>query len=502
MTKPNLKVTAAKLAAVASKSGGVFVFATRDANLPKIENVSAAIAAYPFAEHTCGQCTAVFSAVKAPGLQNHCIACGSDKAVAARVETKPKLPDDSKLAYLTCASCGVFNVFPTSIGKEIASSMCCTACGSGLHASAELSDGGNSDTVSMDDMDVLDLGDDDIEDLDGDTEDVVLSENTMGDPEDDAESLEDGAPASATPPEPTGVDTDPALVTPAVETTMDPVDPANLAKASVRMNLLKATTKDAELSFAYVGAKMAVLANMQIVATLSKEDAGDYVDMMQTETFRTSVAHVISTKGIQAIESTYGFKPAIVNVPIKAMLEEAVDSKTAKDKKKVQASLDQVTESFQQAVDISAAGYASNFWKNKPDVVKAALIAELSSIGVSNPTRLVDRIYAAHGVKQLRDVITLARELANKPAEALNGLADAIDMSKYRPTTASDDTKDTDEGDQNEVQDDDEDEEDEESSVTSIATAIDFPSDTIVTASVKYKDKALATILGDKPLTF
>jgi hypothetical protein len=515
MPKTDLKATVAKLAEVARKTGGVFVFATRDANLPRGENVSAEIAEYPFAEHTCKECATVFSAVKAEGLQNHCITCGTDKVVANEI-SKPSIPQDSELSYLTCAACGTHNCFATAIGKEVASALCCTACGTNLHfttASEEFMDS-DDDTLDVDDMELLDL------DGDSDVDEVEVSEKTGGDtPTAPAAPLDTGTPNTGKPPESTQEDTpskEGNLVSPSnqdqrVEVPVDskesatnaddtkPTDPKPAADESgtepgVEMDMMDTCAESTEaLTFAYVGNKVCLLSGVKIVATLSSEDAGDNADMLQTESFRQAVAHTINSKGLKVAASHYGFKSVKVSVPVKAMIDKAVASATEEKNKQVTASLD--SEQFQHATDIAAAGYAGNFWRNKSDPVKAALIKELEATGMSNATKLVDRVFAAHGVAQLRDVLALARELSTKPAEALNGLAQAINLSKYQPTVLASE----DEGDDDTDDEDDEDS-DEESTVTTVATAIDDEPFKQTAGTIQYKDKSIAAILKGKPI--
>lgn len=516
MTKPDLKATVAKLAEVAQRTGGVFVFATRDANLPRGENVSAEIAEYPFAEHTCKECATVFSAVKAEGLQNHCITCGTDK-VEAKATSKINIPADPELSYLSCSACGTHNVFASALGKEVAASLCCTACGSGLHATtaaeeAPEGEGEEDDVLDMDDMDMLDLD----EDNDGVADDLEIAEKTTtGDPEAPAQPLDPGAPASGNPPESPMVDTPPnpdakgpseaSAETSAEEDDEDKDDEDDkeesktVAKAeSASFEMIDTLKAEDTISFAYVGKQVAMLSGVKIVATLDPADAGDNADIMQTQAFRQAVAHTINTDGVKAAMAAFGFKSVVVEAPVKAMVDKAVEAALAQDKQKVTAALDSVHAQFEHAVDVAAAGYAGNFWRNKQDPVKAALIAELSSLGIPNAQKVVDRVFAAHGVAQLRDVITLARDLSNKPPEALNGLAQAIDLSKYQPTQvkASDDEED---------KSDDKDEDDEEASVTTVATAIDDDEPEAQTASVgtrRFKDPTIAKLLGGSGVLF
>jgi hypothetical protein len=514
MTKPDRKAITAKFAEVAQKTGGVFVFATRDANLPRGENVSAEIAEYPFAEHTCKDCTTVFAAVKAEGLHTQCAACGSDKVVAGK-EVKPNIPQDPELAYLTCGGCGTHNVFASTLGKEVASQLHCTACGSGLGYQAA-SDDMVDDTLDLDDMDVLDLDDDGADDtpevVSSDDEDDAEEADALGvDITDDSGTKDsdkatnggEAGPSTGKPPEQQNVDTPTSQGNenaPSAPGSNQNGDPAQVPAATASLDMMDTINAKDPLTFAYLGEKVAILSGLKIVATLSKEDAGDNASMMQTAAFRDAVGHTIQKHGLKEAAKHYGFKSVVVPVPVQAMIEKAVEAKTAEKAGKVEAALNDAATQFQHATDIAAAGFAVNFWRNKHDPVKAALIQELSSLGIPNAQKVVDRVFESHGVAQLREVIARARELANMPVEALNGLASAINLSKYQPSVvkASDDE---DEGEEESSDDEDQSEDDEESMVTTLATAEPNDAPEAQTASLfKPKSKVLASILGNEPL--
>jgi hypothetical protein len=523
MTKPDRKAITAKFAEVAQKTGGVFVFATRDANLPRGENVSAEIAEYPFAEHTCKECATVFSAVKAEGLAHQCVACSSDKVVAGK-EVKPNIPADPELAYLTCGSCGTHSVFSAAVGKEIASQLHCTACGSTLGYQSA-SDDMVDDTLDLDDMDVLDLDDDGVDDApevvssEDDKEEqadalgVEVTDDSGTKATDKAPAPDKAGPSTGKPPEQQRVDTpvtDANRLAPSEPGSNENGDPAQLPGATRKdghdslaasLDMMDTVNANDPLTFAFLGDKVALLSGVKIVATLSKEDAGENASMMQTAAFRDAVGHTIQKHGLKEAAKHYGFKPVVVPVPVQAMIDKAVETKTAEKAAAVTAALDTVAAQFQQSADIAAAGYAANFWRNKHDPVKAALIQELSSLGIAGAQKIVDRVFESHGVAQLREVIARARELSNLPVEALNGLSQAINLAKYQPAVvkASDEEEYSAEDDGEDEEDQSED--DEESMVTTLATAEPSDVSEAQTASLfKPKSKELARILGDQPL--
>lgn len=516
MTKPDRKAITAKFAEVARKTGGVFVFATRDANLPRGENVSAEIAEYPFAEHTCKECTTVFAAVKAEGLHTQCTACGSDKVVAGK-EVKPNIPSDPELAYLTCGGCGTHNVFASSLGKEVASQLHCTACGAGLGYQSANADDMVDDTLDLDDMEVLDLDDDSTEDpevvsTEGEGEEekadalgVEITDDSGTTDSDKATNGGEAGPSTGTPPEPTAVDTPTSQgneEAPSEPGSNENGDPAQVP-ASAELSMLDTVDAKDPLTFAYLGGKVAILSGLKIVATLSEADAGDNASIMQTAAFRDAVGHVIGKSGLKEAAKHYGFKSVIVPVPVQAMIEKAVEAKTAEKAGKVEAALNDAAAQFQHATDIAAAGYAANFWRNKHDPVKSALIQELSSIGIPNAAKVVDRVFESHGVAQLREVIARARELSNMPVEALNGLAQAINLAKYQPAVVkASEGEDEDDGDQVEDEDKEEDEDETEGMVTTLATAEVEPKSETASFGSQPKSKELARILQGQPLSF
>jgi hypothetical protein len=81
------------------------------------------------------------------------------------------------------------------------------------------------------------------------------------------------------------------------------------------------------------------------------------------------------------------------------------------------------------------------------------LITELSALGVRSPSKLVDKVFAAHGAKFNSSVMALASEVISKPVEVRNQLAETLDSTNYVDTPVED-------------AEEDEDFEDEQTSVT------------------------------------
>lgn len=522
MNKP-LSKKAAKIAETAKASGGMFVFATRDQKLIDAKNTSAVLSKFKFTEHACADCGHKFQAVAAKGLQYHCNSCGSGKTEAASAEVaKLDLPTDDDLTLITCGSCGTHNIMASAVVASV-NQMNCSACGHEMNykttASAEEAD---ADEMPMNDMDpITDVDDMDLVEIDDVMEDD--SGDELFDDEATADTTGmDVAPVSAKTKTTAGDNID-KYGTPPLEDQghAGDNDPAPDPDAERRKGIVENKSTDESLdievdlsdvvterpsadvretdipaapaiAFVYLGDAMNVAVGNTIVATLTPENAGENAERMFQRNFQLAVKHSIETLGLKEALKNYGFQTAKITIKagpqIAKMVKEGIEEKT----KQVTASLDGAAEDFQQSVDIAAAGWAQNFWRNHTSPVKAALVSELTAAGLraGSAEKLVDRVFAAHGVADVRTMLTIARDLAAKPVEARNGLAEAVNLAKYLPHKA--------EASQVEEADAGEDEDEDNEVVATIATSVSSvdKSDNQVTAH--YKSPELAAILGDK----
>lgn len=522
MNKP-LSKKAAKIAETAKTSGGMFVFATRDPNLIDAPNTSAVLSKFKYTQHACTDCGHEFQAIAAKGLQYHCMSCGSGKT-EAKVETSTKLdlPPDDKLTLVTCGSCGTHNITAGAVVASV-SQLNCTACGHEMNyrtkaeASTEEAD---ADEMPMNDMDpISDVDDMDLVDID-DTDDDVVEDDSGDELFDDDEMDTAGAETAAGGPggeDPNGV--------PPIEDTgvRGDNDPNPEAKSQSRKNTVEQKTQDGGLdievdlsqvetersgpdakmgtdltppaiAFVYLGDTMNVAVGNRIVATLTPELAGDNAELMHQKHFQLAVKHSIETLGLKEALRTYNFATAKVKVKLGPEIAKLVEAGVAEKSNQVTASLDNAAKDVQHSLDIAAAGWAQNFWRNRTSPVKAALLSELTAAGLKagSAERLVDRVFAAHGVADIREVLAIARELAAKPVEARNGLAEAVNLTKYLPTVkaaadGSDDDSDAGE----------DDEDDDNQVVATVATAVSHvESDANQVTASPYKTPELARLLG------
>jgi DNA-directed RNA polymerase subunit RPC12/RpoP len=497
MPTPSLE-KAAKIAELSKKNGGVFVFATCDPSLVNQENASAEIAKYPFAEYSCVECGTHFHGVKADGISAHCVTCGSHKTKVLE-ESKPKIPQDSELAFVGCPSCGTNNILAEAHVHAVEGSFHCVICGTDLKTQAELED-------PMDELDVPEVDDMELIDVDSDEE---TADTTMEAPSDSAD-----APLGTDPVDPVTVTQDLPSDKPSGEVPADEVNPGTTQQDPIDEKMLTADTDEMpmndysgdevvvdmtdieespELSFVYRDTSLSLMGNNKIIATLTEEKAGDNASMMQTEEFRRALSHSIASLGLKRALAQYGFEVAKVRVPLSTVVRKKVEAAVKDETAALKKQREEVATDFEHSVVIAAAGFAGNFWRDRTDPLKLAIAAELKALNVRNATALVDKIFAAHGVSHLKAVIDLAKELNNKSAEARNALAGAIDLAKYQPMVvkASEDTED-------ETSDDEEEEDD--TDVATIATPVETAS--VPPSKSMYRSPELRSILGDSENLF
>ena len=521
-----LSKKAARIAETAKKSGGMFVFATRDSKLVDAPNTSAVLAKFKFSEHACGDCGHTFQAVAAAGLQYHCNSCGSGSTTAKTEVSKLDIPVDDKLSLITCGSCNTHNIMPGDVVASV-SQMNCAACGHEMNyktaasttASTEKAD---ADEMPNNDMDpITDVDDMDLVDMDDDDD---LVEDDSGDElfDDDVDTTASTEKADAVGLEPvadSGMNGNPIATDPKTEERLKKVQNmtdgngtsdgagGGLDREVDMVNVVTErptptvgptdTLTPPAIAFVYLGDSMNVAVGNVIVATLTPELAGENAEMMHQKHFQLAVKHSIDTLGLKEALKTYNFQHATVTVKLGPEIAKLIEDGIAEKSNKVTAALDATAADFQQSLDIAAAGWAQNFWRNRVSPVKAALVSELTAAGLKagSAEKLVDRVMAAHGVADVREMLAIARELAAKPVEARNGLAQAIDLAKYLPSVVKAESDDKDDD-----KDAGEDDEDEDNDVVArVATPVSNvdKSDNQVTAS-HYKTPQLASILGGK----
>jgi hypothetical protein len=501
--KPDL-VKARRIKEAAKKVGSVYVVATRNLKLPQEENASAHLAGYPLAEYSCKECATVFHANA--GMNAHCITCGSSKTVCShKSETAKakgvKLHADADLATYECASCATLNVMHSAVEVAANKSLHCVTCGHKnifvSKATAELDAPAGDE---LDDLELVDTSDDVVSEL----EDLPLIDEPVGDDDSEmpiADADEMPPPESNQPSVTLSPPVDPPMEDDFTSVEYSEEDDILDSSEDMMDVDLMDSAEDVpleELSLVWIRDKLAIATANQIIATLSEADAGKNADIMQTQEFATSIGFSIEKEGLAKTCKSFGFKPVIAKLSIKKLVEAKVKAEMASKAKELDEKLTAVADDFGQATEIAAAGVVKNFWNNVQDPLKAAMIAELSSVGIRSPNKLVDRVWEVNASKLLRIIIDKAKELSAKSETARNELAEILDSVKYVPTKVTAEAEDDSDTEDEEKEDDDEDGEDTVESRLS-AAAKPIKTDAVVVAG-KFGGgrSAIRSILGGR----
>lgn len=148
---PRVQARARQIASVTGAQP-VLSFATADAELPKAENVHAAISKEPLKVHACADCgtsTTVSAALTDP----HCVNCGSPhlKCTAHTAVLPSTLQSDADLSAIQCSTCSTLSVLDNRVVAAV-KSVHCSMCGSHLSVEAELSTASSTIQAKADTM--------------------------------------------------------------------------------------------------------------------------------------------------------------------------------------------------------------------------------------------------------------------------------------------------------------------------------------------------------------
>ena len=191
---------------------------------------------------------------------------------------------------------------------------------------------------------------------------------------------------------------------------------------------------DTELSFVYVGTKLHAFANDLHVATLKKETAGKNADLFNSDVLVRAVVASCREHGIRKGLQSAGFKVVRVSVPVQAFVAKKVKTALAAVKASETSAVKVTADDWKQSIAVALAGLNKNFFAGKDHPLRSSLVTELSALGVRNPSKLLDRVFAAHGAKFNSAVMELATEIQSKPLEVRNQLAQTLDSANYMST--------------------------------------------------------------------
>lgn len=414
MKKP-LEARAAVLNA--SSQNAFFVVASSAPELDRKQQLSS---------HKC-KCGTVFASVK--GLQPFCINCGSDE-VEVVDETPEDFGNDEEISCVQCPNpaCGTHVIASDAVVASLGGEMKCIACGEPILYITE------ADASDMHDFDADADADEDEDEDEEETEteegkkscaDVDPEENDIteeleeSDVDDDTDVDEDDSEVT----EDTDVDEE---VPDFIETSMLNVVGNGEFSMMVGNNLIIATVNEVP------------------VAKLSKEQAGENVAVFNSRSFAEAINHTVSQVGVEKALSHYGFTSIVAKFPFAETIAKHVELALAEETKKVEATLSDLKADFKQCLSIASTGLGKNFFKGKAHALKAGLYEELSAAGVRNPSKIIDKVFAAYSDDYHSTLLALAEELMAKNVDVRNQLAETLLDTNMQPIDDDDEDEVTD----------------------------------------------------------
>jgi hypothetical protein len=114
-----------------------------------------------------------------------------------------------------------------------------------------------------------------------------------------------------------------------------------------------------------------------------------------------------------------------VSAPLGRIVTARVAALAAKERKKIQASVDNLSEDMQQSLQLASLALAKGF-KNVRNPLSERLVATMQGVGIKSAQQLVSREMAASGLEYAQAVLELANEYRNKSVDFRNELAEAL----------------------------------------------------------------------------
>lgn len=454
--QPSLKVAAA-VAETAKKVGGAYVFSSTSKSILREENASEIIAGNKFAEFACADCGTEFAALEA--TSPFCIVCGSLHVKKGK-EKAQSIHKDSELVSITCGACNSLSIVHNEISSAAKGGLHCASCGTELmsltvKAADEVP---TDDEVDVDDLDVLDVDDnaDDVEatgeeeekeekEESEDTHEERPSMDMSADEEDKKEEEKEESEDTHEERPETDMDTaadegDEERDDDGKEESEDKEEkkedesnademPMNDYAEDVDMVDMVDEDNIDEMAIVNMSGAIHIAAGPHLVARLTQEKAGDNKDIFNTKQFQSAIIASLKDHGLAKTIETFGFEPIKVKANVKKHVAKLVKAGVEKEAADLKTLRETNAKAWNQALDIAAVGLNKSFWKGVQNPLKAALVRELSMVGVKGAEKIVAAIFEKNGLEYSAVLIKQAQELLAKSQEMRNELAEVLNMT-------------------------------------------------------------------------
>ncbi len=183
---------------------------------------------------------------------------------------------------------------------------------------------------------------------------------------------------------------------------------------------------DAGLTLQATAGRVVAMKGHIAVASLKAENAGANGKIITTAGFQSAVLHLAKKDGMRKALAAVGFQP----IRIQTLTAATVARKVQDAQQTTVNSSAEKTASFTESIALAAAGLSRGAWKGKTNPLQAALVAELRTIGVKNPERIVARVLSTHMVPTTKVLVELASELNSMSSNARKETASILGMTE------------------------------------------------------------------------
>lgn len=355
--------------------------------------------------YKCTDCNTSFSANR--GLRPLCVQCGSegveeldDGELEIPMEEDVRALDDEEMAYATCSNpdCSMHTVMSSASAAAFGGHMHCLVCGSEINYEADEEEGDEVESEDIED----EMKNATIDDIDG---------------------------------------------TPVTESGK---------KCSTSMLELASATKDITTAkFVRSGSVVLCFVDDLCVAKLHLQEkaSNSYMDQVRA---------AFSTNGLEQTLKDFKFTVPLIAFDMSKIRTKEVEAAAAAERARIQQEMASTREELTQCLGIAASGLNRGFFREHANTLRSELIAQFKAIGVRNPVKVIDSVFASTFDDYNRSLLEIAMGLMEKPVDVRQHLAQAVGAAS--PVTTSDDEDEDDqddltpEGDMDDMDDEDSDE--------------------------------------------
>lgn len=177
------------------------------------------------------------------------------------------------------------------------------------------------------------------------------------------------------------------------------------------------------------------------VATARVQDvSGDKAEIFASETFRTATQRMMEQVGIKEGLTAMGFKPVMVAMPVRNVVNEHVGKATSGIQANANSQVESVKSDLKAALATAAVGINKGFFSKDTNYIKASLYDVLSSAGVRNAEVLIDNAFSESSDSYHKVLLNRAFDLLAKSVDARNEISTAVASASYQRAASTEDS--------------------------------------------------------------